>query len=95
MQALEIPVPHLSLVKRQVQEPEYREWFAQVVVPDCDIAPDGRRLDDVVEVHLGYLPISPGEVGLAETLAWLQLENTDCLLSCVYHKDEDIEDIYF
>lgn len=72
-----------------------RDWYAQVVVPDCDATDENCLLDGTVEVYLGRLPVSAGEVRLAEALAWLGVEDTGCWISCVYHLDDDIEGIYF
>ena len=45
-----------------------RTWFAQIVVPNCDVCGD-RQVDGIVNLLIGDIEVGPGEVALARSLA--------------------------
>jgi len=72
-----------------------RKYFAQIVVLNVDVH-DGHIIDGTVDILLGDIPAGPGEVALAEALAALQIDGmADAWVSCVWHDDPDVEDVFF
>jgi len=76
-------------------QPQTHRYYAQVVVNDCDES-SGGIVDDTVDILLGDLPVGPGEVALAEMLADIQVDGVrGCFVSCVWHEEPEIEDVYW
>jgi len=91
------PVIHADFPVEAPPHPaiQTRRYYAQVVVLNVDEF-DGHIIDGVVDILLGDIPVGPGEVALAEALAALQVDGMeDAWVSCVWHDDPDIEDIFF
>jgi len=76
-------------------QPQTRRYYAQVVVEDCDKFNEV-SVDDTADLLLGDLPVGPGEVALAEMLADIQVAGVQgCFVSCVWHDEPEIENIYW
>ena len=60
-----------------------RTWFAQIVVPNCDVCGD-RQVDGVVDLLIGELEVGPGEVARARSLAESEVLPSDCWVSSVW-----------
>lgn len=62
---------------------ETRTWFAQVIVPGCDVCGD-YCVDGVVEIEVGSFEVGPGEVALAFELARKEVEPLGCWVGSVH-----------
>ena len=60
-----------------------RTWFAQIVVPNCDVCGD-RQVDGIVDLLIGELAVGPGEVALARSLAEADVSPLGCCVSAVW-----------
>lgn len=43
----------------QLDRPTLR-WYAEIITPDCDVAPDGRLVDATTPIILGDIECTPG-----------------------------------